>query len=156
MNDAITAATELTPIGAVLVLAALAQVAIVQIAKDRSWTKARAQRVSAIVAAVLGLAAAVVLGMITGIPDSVVQIVSTILLSIAAVAVLGQALYKGLGYAIPDGRPEQPAETGDLHVNVTGIEAPEAIARALSKQQNGRRADRDGVPDGRDTPPEER
>ena len=88
MNDAITAATELTPIGAVLVLAALAQVAIVQIAKDRSWSKARAQRVSAIVAAVLGLAAAVVLGMITGIPDSVVQIVSTILLSIAAVAVL--------------------------------------------------------------------
>ncbi|MGP5053826.1 hypothetical protein ACTXJ3_01745 [Brachybacterium paraconglomeratum] len=41
-------------------------------------------------------------------------------------------------------------------MNVTGIEAPEAIARALSKQQNGRRADRDGVPDGRDTPPEER
>lgn len=154
MNDAITAATELTPIGAVLVLAALAQVAIVQIAKDRSWSKARAQRVSAIVAAVLGLAAAVVLGMITGIPDSVVQIVSTILLSIAAVAVLGQALYKGLGYAIPDGRAEQSAASGDVHVTVNATEDPEAIARALNAEQlrHGRRADRDGVPDGRDTP----
>ena len=87
MSEELAFLTDLTPIGAVLVLAALAQVAIVQIAKDRSWSKARAQRVSAIVAAVLGLAAAVVLGMITGIPDSVVQIVSTILLSIAAVAV---------------------------------------------------------------------
>ena len=158
MNDAITAATALTPIGAVLVLAALAQVAIIQIAKDRSWSKSRSQQVSAIVAAVLGLAAAVVLGMITGIPDSVIPIVSTILLSIAVVAVLGQALYKGLGYAIPDGRPEPPAASGDVHVPVNAAEDPEAIPRALDAEQlrHGRRADRDGISDGRDTPPEER
>lgn len=158
MNDAITAATELTPIGAVLVLAALAQVAIVQVAKDRSRSKSRSQPVSAIVAAVLGLAAAVVLGMITGIPDSVVQIVSTVLLSIAAVAVLGQALYKGLGYAIPVGRPKPPAPSGDVHVTVNATEDPEVIARALNAEQlrHGRRTDRDGTPDGRGTTLEER
>lgn len=103
MTDTITTATQLTPIGAVLVLAALAQVAIVQAAKQRSWSKARAQGTAAGVAALLGLAAAIVLGLITGIPDSIVQIVSSILLSIAAVAVLGQALYKTIGHTIPDG-----------------------------------------------------
>lgn len=156
MTEVIATATALTPIGAVLVLAALAQVAIVQAAKDQSWSKSRAQRVSIVVAAVLGLLAAVVLGMIAGIPDTIVQIVSSILLSVAAVAVLGQGLYKVIGYAIPDGRPELPAASGDVHVVVNATEDPEAIARALSaeQRQHGRRADRDGVPDGKDTPPD--
>lgn len=103
MIDTISTAAQLTPIGAVLVLAALAQVAIVQIAKQRAWSKAHTQSVAAGIATLLGLVAAVVLGMITGIPDSIVQIVSSIVLSIAAVAVLGQALYKTIGHTIPDG-----------------------------------------------------
>lgn len=143
MTEAISTATSLTPIGAVLVLAALAQVAIVQAAKAQSWTKARTQRASAIVAAVLGLLAAIVLGMITGIPDGIIQIVSSILLSIAGVAVLGQALYKVLGYAIPDGTTPAPDATGDVHVTVNATEDPEAIARALNAQVRGRRARRE-------------
>lgn len=135
-------------------LAAVLQVGIVQLAKDQSWSKKRTQRVSVAVAAVLGLLAAVVLGMIAGIPDSIVQIVSSLLLSIAAVAVLGQGLYRVIGYAVPDGTAELPAASGDVHVVVNATEDPEAIARALSAQQCGRRADRDGVPDGRDTPPD--
>ena len=135
-------------------LAAVLQVGIVQLAKDQSWSKKRTQRVSVAVAAVLGLLAAVVLGMIAGIPDSIVQIVSSLLLSIAAVAVLGQGLYRVIGYAVPDGTAELPAASGDVHVVVNATEDPEAIARALSAQQRGRRADRDGVPDGRDTPPD--
>lgn len=131
MTEVIATATALTPIGAILVLAAVLQVGIVQLAKDQSWSKKRTQRVSVAVAATLGLLAAVVLGMIAGIPDSIVQIVSSILLSIAAVAVLGQGLYKIVGYAIPDGTTELPAAPDESH---------------------GRRADRDGVPDGRDTP----
>lgn len=154
MTEAIAAAGALTPIGAILVLAAVAQVAIVQLAKDQSWSKARTQRISAAIAAVLGGLAALVLGMIAGIPESIIQAVSAVLLSIAAVAVLGQALYKVLGYAIPDGRPEQTDQAGDVHVTVNATEDPSAIARALSAQQHGRRADRDGVPDGRDTPPD--
>jgi predicted benzoate:H+ symporter BenE len=132
MTEIIAQATELTPIGAVLVLAAAATVIITQLAKQRAWTKQTTQLVSAGTAAVLGLAAAVVLGMIAGIPDSIIQIVSSILLSIAAVALLAQGLYKVMGYVVPDG-------TG------TGT-AP----------GHGRRADRDGVPDGRDTLVEER
>lgn len=154
MTEIIAQATALTPIGAVLVLAALAQVVLVQTAKQQAWSKTTTQRVSAAVAAVLGIAAAVVLGMIAGIPDSIVQIVSSLLLSIAAVAVLGQGLYKVIGYAVPDGTAELPAASGDVHVDVNTTEDPEAIARALSAQQRGRRADRDGVPDGRDTPPD--
>lgn len=134
MTEIIAQATALTPIGAVLVLAALAQVAIVQTAKQEAWTKTTTQRVSIIVAAVLGLAAAVVLGLIAGIPDSVIQIVSSILLSVAAVAVLGQGLYKVIGYAIPDGRPEEPTAPGDVHVTVNATEDPEAIARAINAQ----------------------
>ncbi|WP_087485571.1 hypothetical protein [Brachybacterium massiliense] len=125
MTEVIATATALTPIGAVLVLAALAQVAIVQAAKDQAWSKKRTQRVSIIVAAVLGLVAAVVLGMITGLPDSVIQIVSSILLSVAAVAVLGQGLYKVIGYAIPDGRDEDDPGTPTIVVN--GTVDPEVV-----------------------------
>lgn len=152
MTDVIATATALTPIGAILVLAAVLQVGIVQLAKDQSWSKRRTQRVSVAVAAVLGLLAAVVLGMIAGIPDNVIQIVSSLLLSVAAVAVLGQGLYKVIGYAIPDGTTELLAASGDVHVVVNATEDPDAIARALSAQMRGRRADRDGVMDGRDTP----
>lgn len=113
MTEAITTAAALTPIGAVLVLAALAQVAIVQLAKQQSWTKTRTQRVSLAVATVLGAAAALVLGMIAGIPDTVVQAVSAVLLSVAAVAVLGQALYKVIGYAVPDGTDAGPTHRTD-------------------------------------------
>lgn len=154
MTETIATATALTPIGAVLVLAALAQVAIVQLAKQQSWSKTRTQRISVGVAAVLGAAAALVLGMIAGIPDSVTQIVSAVLLSVAAVAVLGQGLYKVIGYAIPDGTTELPAASGDVNVVVNATEAPDAIARALSAQMHGRRADRDGIHDGKDTPPD--
>lgn len=158
MTDVIATATALTPIGAILVLAALAQVVLVQTAKQQAWSKTTTQRVSAAVAAVLGIAAAVVLGMIAGIPDSIVQIVSSILLSIAAVAVLGQGLYKVIGYAIPDGT-EPKSETSTIVVNGTGN--PELVLRALDtsklqvrdeRPQHGRRRDLDGVPDGRDTP----
>lgn len=113
MTEAITTAAALTPIGAVLVLAALAQVAIVQLAKQQAWTKNRTQRVSLAVATVLGAAAALVLGMIAGIPDSVVQAVSAVLLSVAAVAVLGQALYKVIGYAVPDGTDAEPTHRAE-------------------------------------------
>jgi hypothetical protein len=154
MTEIITEAAALTPIGAVLVLAALAQVVLVQTSKQQAWSKTTTQRVSAAVAAVVGIAAAVLLGMIAGIPDSIVQIVSSILLSIAAVAVLGQGLYKIVGYAIPDCTAELPVGSGNVHVVVNATEDPEAIAWALSAQQRGRRADRDGAPDGRDTPTE--
>lgn len=130
MTEAIATAGALTPIGAILVLAAVLQVGIVQLAKQQSWSKTKTQRVSLAVATILGALAALVLGMIAGIPDSVIQVVSAALLSIAAVAVLGQALYKVIGYAIPDGT---------------------ALG---STPEHGRRADRDGVPDGRDTPPD--
>lgn len=103
MNDAIASLSDLTPVGAVLVIASLLSVAITQAAKQQSWSKSRTQLVAAGVAGVLGLAAAVVLGLIGGIPDSIVQIVSSILLSVAAVLVLARALYGVLGYAIPDG-----------------------------------------------------
>ena len=155
MTDVIATATALTPIGAILVLAAVLQVGIVQTAKQQSWSKTKTQRVSVAVATVLGLLAAVVLGMIAGIPDSIVQIVSSILLSIAAVAVLGQGLYKIVGYAIPDGT----AETGTAAIVVNTSGNPETnastIVRTLAESstlEHGRRADRDGVPDGRDTP----
>lgn len=152
MTEVIATATALTPIGAILVLAAVLQVGIIQTAKQQSWSKTKTQRISVAIATVLGLLAAVVLGMIAGIPDSIVQIVSSILLSVAAVAVLGQGLYKIVGYAIPDGTAELPAASGDVPVVVNATEDPDAIARALNAQMHGRRADRDGVPDGRDTP----
>lgn len=113
MTEIIAQATALTPIGAVLILAALAQVFLVQTAKQQSWSKTRTQRVAVIIAAVLGLLAAIVLGMIAGIPDGAVQIVSSILLSIAAVAVLGQGLYKVIGYAVPDGTEVEGRDAPD-------------------------------------------
>lgn len=151
MTEAIASLTDLTPIGAVLVLASILTVGITQLAKQQQWSKARTQKVAAAVAAVLGALAALVLGLIAGIPDSVVQIISSALLSIAAVAVLAKALYGVLGYVIPDGRPELPSDKpSTIVVNTTGD--PEAITRALSTELRGRRADRDGVMDGRDTP----
>lgn len=114
MTEAIATIQTLTPIGAVLVIAAVLQVGITQAAKQQSWTKQRTQTIAVAVAGVLGLLAAVVLGFIAGIPDSVVQIVSTILLAIAAVLVLGKALYGVLGYVIPDGTTPATAGTNPL------------------------------------------
>lgn len=148
MTEAIASLTDLSPIGAVLVIAALAQVGITQIAKQQSWTKARTQAVAAGVAGILGLLAAVVLGLITGVPDSIVKIVSAILLSIAAVAVLGKALYSVLGYVIPDGTT--PDDQGGVNVIVNSTANPEVVTSAIAA--HWRRADRDGVMDGRDTP----
>lgn len=125
MTETITTATELTPIGAVLVLAALATVIITQAAKQQAWSKQRTQAIAAGVAGILGLAAAVVLGLITGIPDSIIQIVSSILLSIAAVALLAQGLYRVMGYVIPDGRDEDDPGTPTIVVN--GTADPEVV-----------------------------
>lgn len=108
MTEAIDSLTDLTPIGAVLVIASLLSVAITQAAKQQAWTKQRTQLVAANVAGILGLLAAVVLGLIAGIPDSIIQVVSSILLSIAAVLVLARALYGVLGYVIPDGTETLP------------------------------------------------
>lgn len=108
MTEELAALAGLTPIGAILVIAALAQVIITQLAKQQSWTKQKSQNVAAALAGVLGLLAAIVAGLIVGIPDSIIQVVSSILVSIAAVAVLGKGLYGVLGYVISDGveRPE--------------------------------------------------
>ncbi|WP_193118378.1 hypothetical protein [Brachybacterium tyrofermentans] len=150
MTEAIASLTDLTPIGAVLVIASILTVGITQLAKQQQWSKARTQQVAAAVATVLGALAALVLGLIGGIPDSVIQIISSALLSIAAVAVLAKALYGVLGYVIPDGTEQPTGGPTRIVVNTTGD--PEAITRALSTELSGRRADRDGVMDGRDTP----
>lgn len=130
MNEALAYLADLTPIGAVLVLASIAAVILTQAAKQRQWSKQRTQTVAAIIAAVLGLLAAVVLGLIAGIPDSVIQIVSSVLLSIAAVAVLAKVLYGVLGYVIPDGRPAADPATEQASTNLR-IDAAEMTADDL-------------------------
>lgn len=154
MTEAIASLADLTPIGGVLVIASLLAVGITQIAKQQSWTKARTQFVAAGVAGILGLLAAIVLGLITGIPDSIVQVVSSILLSIAAVLVLARALYGVLGYVIPDGKPATDGPT-TIHISTSPGTSASGIAQALDESstlEHGRRADRDGTSDGRDTP----
>lgn len=146
MTEELTALAGLTPIGAILVIAALALVIITQVAKQQTWTKQRTQSVAAAIAGALGLLAALVSGLIVGIPDSVIQVVSSILLSIAAVAALGKVLYGVLGYVIPDGleRPEA------LTVRFTETPPDGPIETVVPAR--GRRADRDHKMDGRDTP----
>lgn len=154
MTEAIATLTDLTPIGAVLVIASLLAVGITQAAKQQSWTKALTQLVAAGVAGILGLLAAIVLGLIAGIPDSIVQVVSSILLSIAAVLVLARALYGVLGHAIPDGKPTTDGPT-TIKVSTSPGTSASGIARVPDERstlEHGRRADRDGVPYGRDTP----
>lgn len=137
MNEALAQLAGLTPIGAILVIAALAQVAITQIAKQQTWTKQRTQTVAVVIAGVLGLLAAVVSGLIVGIPESVIQVVSSILLSIAAVAVLGKVLYGVLGYVIPDG--VEKAETLTVRFTET---PPDGPAETVVPAHGRRRADR--------------
>lgn len=147
MTEELTRLADLTPIGAILVIAALAQVAITQIAKQQTWTKQRTQAVAAALAGALGLLAAIVSGLIVGIPDSVIQVVSSILLSIAAVAVLGKTLYGVLRYVIPDG-VERP-DTLTVRFTETPPDGPvETVVPA-----RGRRADRDGTLDSKVTLP---
>ena len=152
MTEAIACLTDLTPLGAVLVIASILTVGITQLAKQQQWPKAQMQKVAAAVATVLGALAALVLGLIAGIPDSVLQIISSALLSIAAVAVLAKALYGVLGYVIPDGRAELSASTGDVQLTVNSTADPTAFTRAIESQLRGRHSDRYGVMDGQDTP----
>lgn len=151
MTEAIASLADLTPIGAVLVLASVLAVGVTQTSKQLGWSKARTQAVALGVASILGLLAALVLGLIAGIPDSVIQIISSALLSVAAVAVLAKALYGVLGYVIPDGKPAD-AESSGVQVIVNSTADPAAVTRAIDSELRGRRADRDGVMDGRDTP----
>ena len=134
MTEAIASLTDLTPIGAVLVIASLLAVGITQTAKQQAWSKARTQLVAAAVAGILGLLAAVVLGLITGIPDSIVQVVSSILLSIAAVLVLARALYAALGYVLPDGTTDRVEQ---LSARQEVVEDRTAAAEAVAQDARG-------------------
>ena len=107
MNEAIESLSALTPAGAIIVIASLAQVALTQVAKRPGWSKQRTQLVAVIIAAVLGSVAALVLGLVVGVPDGVVRSASAVLMSIASVATLGRFLYSVVGYVIPDGTEEQ-------------------------------------------------
>lgn len=114
MTDTIATLGDMTPIGAVLVLAATLQVVLTQIAKHASWSARKTQAVAAGLALVLGVAAALVLGLIAGVPESITQAVSSVILSVAAVAVLGRAIYSTLGYVIPTA-DDPPSGDGDEH-----------------------------------------
>ncbi|GAA1714341.1 hypothetical protein [Brachybacterium phenoliresistens] len=109
MTEAIALLADLTPIGAILTIAAVLSVGLTQAAKQQRWTKQRTQLVALAISAVLGALAALVLGLIAGVPESVIEAVSAVLLSIAAVLVLARVLYGALGYAIPDGTTPEPS-----------------------------------------------
>lgn len=140
MTETIQTVSELTPIAAIIIIAGVAATVLTQITKRPGWTAARSQAAALAVSVVLGLLAYVVSGVATVFPGSFVEIVSTAVVVIAGVALMSRAAYALLGRAVPDGRETLTAE-----------QAPDG---AYEVPVHGRRADRDGVPDGRDTPPD--
>lgn len=123
MNEALATIANLTPPTAILVIAGVAAVGITQVAKQQTWSKQRTQLVALVVATVLGLLAAVILGFIVGIPDRAIAVLGGIVVSIAAVAVLGKVFYGILGYVIPDGTT--PAPVNPLSITVNGASSEE-------------------------------
>lgn len=147
MTDTIATLGDMTPIGAVLVLAATLQVVLTQLAKHASWSARKTQAVAAGLALVLGLAAALVLGLIAGVPESITQAVSSVILSVAAVAVLGRAIYATLGHVLPSA--DDPAAPDEDEPETPPDGPAETVVPA-----RGRRACRHGQLGGRDTPPD--
>lgn len=151
MNDALAALTDLTPIAAIVIIAGVMATILTQLAKRPSWGPQRAQLLAIGISIVLGLAAYIVSGLTTVFPTTLVEAVSTAVIVIAGVAVASRVAYTLVGRAVPDGRETltaTPDTTGSYVVNVSG--QPEQVTAALA--EHGRRADRDGVMDGRDTP----
>lgn len=138
MTETIQTAAELTPIAAIIIIAGVAATILTQVAKRPDWTAARSQAAALAVSIALGVLAYVVSGIATVFPDSLVEAVSTAVVVIAGVALMSRAAYALLGRAVPDGRETLTAE--------------QTIDGVYELPAHGRRADRDGVVDGRDTP----
>lgn len=135
MTEAIASIQALTPLGAVIVLAGVLSSVLTQVLKRPGMTSARRQIVSVTSAVLLGMVAyVVVLGTTAGLPATAVEAISTGVVIVAGVALMSRAAYALIGRAIPDGGPSE-----------TSVEEDESPA-------HGRRADRDGVRDGQDTP----
>jgi hypothetical protein len=103
MTDAITTIQELTPLGAIIVLAGIVSSICTQVAKRAHWTKGQTEVVALVMSAVLGAVAYIVSGVALGLPDGLVQTVSTVVLTIAGVAVASRFVYGMIGHAVPDG-----------------------------------------------------
>lgn len=129
MTEAIQTVSELSPLAAIVIIAGLAATIITQVAKRPGMTKARAQLLAAGISIVLGAAAYIVSGIAGVFPPSVVEVVSTGVIVIAAVALTSRAAYSIVGRAIPDGRESLTAEKGpgDVYTVVNTTTTPEAV-----------------------------
>ena len=103
MNDTITEVAALTPVAAMLVIAAVASTVITQLAKRPGATRRQTQTMALTVSTVLGAIAYVISGVAVGVPASVVDVVSSVVVFIAGVVLMARAIYAVLGYAVTDG-----------------------------------------------------
>lgn len=107
MTEAIQSISELSPLAAVIVIAGVAATILTQLAKQPGWSRARAQGAAVGVSVVLGTIGYIVSGVTGVFPPSVVEVVSTGVMVVAAVALTSRAAYSLLGRAIPDGREDE-------------------------------------------------
>ena len=101
MNDSVELLADLSPMAAVVVIAGVLASVITQLVKRPEWTAGRAQLVAVALSALLGVAAYIVSGFAVGVPDSVVDVVTSAVLIIAGVAVMSRAAYAVIGHALP-------------------------------------------------------